>query len=58
VIPVRVEAVLSHHQEVEGALEAIKESFQLDAGALAVVISGLSVSQPGSTSIVEIVSIK
>lgn len=58
VIPVRVEAVLSHHQEVEGALESLKAAYKLDIGALTVVISGLSVSQPGSTSIVEIVSIK
>jgi pyruvate kinase len=58
VIPMRVDAVLSHHQEVEGAISAIKEKFQLESGQLAVVISGLSVSQPGSTSLVEIVSIK
>jgi pyruvate kinase len=58
VIPLKVEATLSHHQEIESALLALRTDYGLPQGALTVVISGLSVSQPGSTSILEIQTVR
>lgn len=54
VIPIAYPSTASHHDELDAALEAVQKRENAPDGSLAVITSGLSVGQTGSTSIIEI----
>jgi pyruvate kinase len=57
VTPIQYPSTKSHYDEIDAALSAVKEREGLRSGSLAVVTSGLTVGNPGSTSVIEIRSI-
>jgi pyruvate kinase len=54
VIPIHIQRTASHADEIDAAIRAIKKHENIKGSARIVIIGGLSVQKPGSTSVLEI----
>lgn len=54
VIPIILKDAENHSDEMSSAIKKVKETGKFDKGSISVIIGGLSVNSPGSTSVMQI----